>query len=162
MGLRSTLDEGTHKSQPFPEGTTTDPEDSGGNDQPADKGLPSTASHEGTAKTTPRPEGLLGDKDLGETNHPLIWNRSTLLLLILQALVLREPDIEALQFKKFVDVQALLLFDDEMVQESDEEEVFEVRKYMDEDTQADTEVQSPPPNADKLESSPVQDTDEST
>ncbi|GKF86695.1 hypothetical protein Tco_0254522, partial [Tanacetum coccineum] len=49
-GLPSTLDEGTHKSQPLPEGTTSDPKDSGGNDQPADKGLPSTTSNKGMAK----------------------------------------------------------------------------------------------------------------
>ncbi|GJR75383.1 putative reverse transcriptase domain-containing protein [Tanacetum coccineum] len=41
----------------------TDPKDSRGNDQPTDKGLPSTTSNEGTAKTTPRLEGPLGDKD---------------------------------------------------------------------------------------------------
>nr|GFB44369.1 hypothetical protein [Tanacetum cinerariifolium] len=46
-GLPSTsLDEGTHKSQPLPEGTTTDPKDSGGNVQPAYKGLPLTVSNE--------------------------------------------------------------------------------------------------------------------
>ncbi|GJW91639.1 hypothetical protein Tco_0169192 [Tanacetum coccineum] len=95
-GLPSILDEGTCKSQPFPEGTTTDPKDSGGNIQPANKGLPSTASNEGTAKTTPRPEGPLGDKDSGETNHPLIWNQSTPLLLILQALVLTQESEEAI------------------------------------------------------------------
>ncbi|GJW39322.1 hypothetical protein Tco_0065167 [Tanacetum coccineum] len=61
--LPLTLDEGTRKSQPLPEGTTTDPKDSGGNDQPAFKGLPSTASNKGTAKTTSHPEGPLGDKD---------------------------------------------------------------------------------------------------
>ncbi|GJZ61651.1 hypothetical protein Tco_0617788 [Tanacetum coccineum] len=32
MGLPSTLDEGTRKSQPLPKGTTTDPKDSRGND----------------------------------------------------------------------------------------------------------------------------------
>nr|GFB03208.1 hypothetical protein [Tanacetum cinerariifolium] len=40
------------------------------------------------------PEGSLEDKDSGETNHPLIWNQSTLLLLIFEALVLKsEEDI---------------------------------------------------------------------
>ncbi|GJV47429.1 hypothetical protein Tco_1437641 [Tanacetum coccineum] len=73
-----------------------------------------------------------------------------------------ESDIKALQLKTFSDVQVLLLSDDEIVQESDEEEVFAAREDMDEDTQADTEFQSPPPNTDKPESSPVQDTDEST
>nr|GEX04334.1 hypothetical protein [Tanacetum cinerariifolium] len=50
-------------------GTTTDPKDSGGNVQPADKGFPSTASNEGTAKTILRLEGTLGDKD-SEGNKP--------------------------------------------------------------------------------------------
>ncbi|GJY97652.1 hypothetical protein Tco_0514562 [Tanacetum coccineum] len=161
MGLPSTLDEGTHKSQPFPEGTTTDPEDSGGNDQPADKGLPSTASHEGTAKTTSRPKGLLGDKDSGGNKPPVDMelinptvadpsgtgakyqvDQTQSTRLMYQSLTKNEgePSYEALQLKTFADVQALLLFDDEMVQESDEEEVFEVGKDMDEDTQADTEV----------------------
>ncbi|GJW86747.1 hypothetical protein Tco_0162087 [Tanacetum coccineum] len=62
-GLPSTLDEGTRKSQPLPEGTTTDPKDSGGNIQLVDKGLPSTVSNKGTVKTTPLPKGTLGDKD---------------------------------------------------------------------------------------------------
>ncbi|GKA68862.1 hypothetical protein Tco_0768779 [Tanacetum coccineum] len=61
---------GTSKSQPLLEGTTTDPKDSWGNDQPADKGLPSTASNEGTAKTSSRPEGTLGDKDSGGNKPP--------------------------------------------------------------------------------------------
>ncbi|GKD06495.1 hypothetical protein Tco_1181469, partial [Tanacetum coccineum] len=43
--------------------TTTDPKDSEGNVQIADKGLPSTVSNEGTDKTTPRLERPLGDKD---------------------------------------------------------------------------------------------------
>ncbi|GJS98318.1 hypothetical protein Tco_0819488 [Tanacetum coccineum] len=44
----TSLDEGIRKSQPFPEGTSTDPKDSGGNVQSADMGLSSTASDEGT------------------------------------------------------------------------------------------------------------------
>ncbi|GKG32865.1 hypothetical protein Tco_0430375, partial [Tanacetum coccineum] len=42
------LDDDTRKSQPMLEGTTTDPEDSGGNVQPTNKGLPPTVSNEGT------------------------------------------------------------------------------------------------------------------
>ncbi|GKE91182.1 hypothetical protein Tco_1572277, partial [Tanacetum coccineum] len=63
-GLPSTqLDEGTRKSQLLLEGTTTDPKDSGGNIQSADKRLPSTVSNEGTVKTMLLPEGSHGDKD---------------------------------------------------------------------------------------------------
>ncbi|GJT53430.1 hypothetical protein Tco_0988484 [Tanacetum coccineum] len=103
-----------------------------GNDQPADKGLPFTVSNEGTAKTTPPPEGPHGDKD-SEGLKPL-------------------DDMEPLT-NPVADLTST---------ESDEEEVFVVREDMDEDTQADKEVQSPSPNTDKLESSHVQDTDEST
>ncbi|GJU61819.1 hypothetical protein Tco_1243654 [Tanacetum coccineum] len=61
--LPSTLDEGTRKSQPLPKGTTTDPKDPRGNVQPADKGLPSTVSNKGVAKTTSFLEGPNGDQD---------------------------------------------------------------------------------------------------
>ncbi|GJW27242.1 hypothetical protein Tco_0041053 [Tanacetum coccineum] len=62
-GLPSTLDEGTRKSKPFPESTATPPKVSGGNIQPLDRDITSTNSNEGTAKTTPHPEGSLRDKD---------------------------------------------------------------------------------------------------
>ncbi|GJX08079.1 hypothetical protein Tco_0196011 [Tanacetum coccineum] len=44
-----------------------------------------------------------------------------------------EPDIEPLQLQTFVDVQAFLLYDDEMVKESDDD-VFEAGEDMEEDT----------------------------
>ncbi|GJZ39322.1 hypothetical protein Tco_0585885 [Tanacetum coccineum] len=44
----SSLDEGIRKSQLLLKGKTTNPKDSGGNDQPTDKVLPSTVSDEGT------------------------------------------------------------------------------------------------------------------
>ncbi|GKD63619.1 hypothetical protein Tco_1305727 [Tanacetum coccineum] len=126
----------------MPESTNTAPKDSVGNKQPIDRGLTSMDSDEGTAKTTPHPEGSLGDKDLGEeTNHPLIWNQSTLLLLIFQALGLN--------------VRAFLLSDDE-AQES-KEDILGAGEEMDEDPQAtsiaETYHQSPPPQADKPQSS---------
>ncbi|GJT66149.1 hypothetical protein Tco_1017629 [Tanacetum coccineum] len=45
-----------------------------------------------------------------------------------------EPDTEPLQLKTFADVQAFLLSEDEMAQESDDEEVFADGEDMDEDT----------------------------
>ncbi|GJT41152.1 hypothetical protein Tco_0941017 [Tanacetum coccineum] len=54
IGFPSTLDEGTRKSQPFPEGTATHPKDSRGNIQPLDRDLTSTNSDEGIPKTTLR------------------------------------------------------------------------------------------------------------
>ncbi|GJR56559.1 retrotransposon protein, putative, ty1-copia subclass [Tanacetum coccineum] len=62
-GSHSPPDEGTCKSQPLPKGKTTDPKDSEGNDQPIDKGLPSTIPDEGTGKTMPLSEGSREDKD---------------------------------------------------------------------------------------------------
>nr|GEY94073.1 hypothetical protein [Tanacetum cinerariifolium] len=87
-GLPSTLDDGTHKLQPLPESTATHPKESEGNKEPFDMDLTFTTLVEGTAKTTPRPEGSHGDKDSGETNHLLIWNNKTPLMLISQGLVL--------------------------------------------------------------------------
>nr|GEZ42142.1 hypothetical protein [Tanacetum cinerariifolium] len=70
MGFPSTLDEGTHKSQPFPEGTTIDRKVSGGNVQLADNGLPSMDFNKCTAKKMPCPEGPLRDKDLEGNKTP--------------------------------------------------------------------------------------------
>ncbi|GKA90331.1 hypothetical protein Tco_0812201, partial [Tanacetum coccineum] len=56
-------DKVTRKSQPLSEGKTIDPKDSGGNDQPADKGLPSMASKDGTGKTKPLPVGPRTDAE---------------------------------------------------------------------------------------------------
>ncbi|GJS97838.1 hypothetical protein Tco_0804806 [Tanacetum coccineum] len=61
---------GTRKSQPLPESTATPPKDSGGNVHPFDKDLTSTTYDKGTTKTTPRPEGSLGDKDSGGNKPP--------------------------------------------------------------------------------------------
>ncbi|GJW78489.1 hypothetical protein Tco_0140171 [Tanacetum coccineum] len=54
-----------------------------------------------------------------------------------------EPDTEILQLKTFADVQAFLLFDDDMAQESDDD-VFEAGEDMEEDTQADEEEHHSP------------------
>nr|GEX80112.1 hypothetical protein [Tanacetum cinerariifolium] len=62
-GLPSTLNEGTRKSKPFLESTATHPKDSRGNKQPLDRDITSMTPNEGMTKTTPCPEGLLGDKD---------------------------------------------------------------------------------------------------
>ncbi|GJV13323.1 hypothetical protein Tco_1354864, partial [Tanacetum coccineum] len=70
VGLSSTLDEDTRKTKPLLASTANPPKDSGENIQPLDRDITSTTSDEGTAKTTPRPEGLLGDKDLGGNIPP--------------------------------------------------------------------------------------------
>nr|GEY91207.1 hypothetical protein [Tanacetum cinerariifolium] len=62
--------------------------------------------------------------------------------------------LETLQLTTLADIQAYLLFEDELAQESDEEEVFAARDDMEKDTQADEEEhQSPSPNKDKHEPS---------
>ncbi|GKA45645.1 hypothetical protein Tco_0738441, partial [Tanacetum coccineum] len=114
------LDEGTRKSQLLPEGTTTDPKDSKGNVQPADKGLSSMVSDEGTVKTMPLLEGPHGDKDLEGFKPPADMEPLTTPVTSSEV----EPDSKTLQLKTFVDVQALLLSDDEMVQESDEDDAL--------------------------------------
>nr|GEW67810.1 hypothetical protein [Tanacetum cinerariifolium] len=83
-GLPSTLDESTHKSKHLLERTDTHPQDSKGNKQPLDMDITFTTPDEGTAKTTPRPEGSLEDKDSGgnkppadmEPLHPTIFDLS--------------------------------------------------------------------------------------
>ncbi|GKC86059.1 hypothetical protein Tco_1141776 [Tanacetum coccineum] len=167
-GLPSTLDEGTRKSQLLPEGKKTDPKDLVGNIQPIDTGLPSTVSDKGAAKTMPLPKEARGDKDSEElkpstdmeplTNHVADPSGTHAKYQADQTQSARsryrsltenkgktssevEPDIKALQLKTFVEIHALLLSNDEMVQESDDEDS--------------------PPNTDRPESSPSQETQES-
>ncbi|GKA01001.1 hypothetical protein Tco_0673666 [Tanacetum coccineum] len=183
-GLPSTLDEGTRKSQPLPEGTATHPKDSGGNIQPLDRDLTSMTSDEGTAKTTPRPEGSLGDKDSGgnippadmEPIHPTVADLSgtgaKYQVDETQSTRLRyrsltknkgktsfevEPDTEPLQLQTFADVQAFLLSEDELDKESDKEEVLAAGEDMDEDPQVAEEVRTPSPKQDQPEPSHVQE-----
>ncbi|GJS37813.1 hypothetical protein Tco_0536195 [Tanacetum coccineum] len=154
-----------------------------------DKRLPSTVSDEGAAKTTPSPEGPRGDTDSEglkpptdmepQTNHVADLSGTGAMYQVdeTQSTRLRyqsltrnegktsyevESGTEPLKLQTFAYVQDFLLFEDELVQESDNEEAFAAREDMDEDTQADEEVQSPPPNTDKPESLLVQDTNEST
>ncbi|GKE33423.1 hypothetical protein Tco_1452745, partial [Tanacetum coccineum] len=139
---------GIRTSQPLPEGTITAPKDSVGNKQPIDTGLTSTASDEGTAKTTPRPEGPLGDKDLRgskppadmEPIHPTVvdpsgtgakyqMNQTQSTRLRYQSLIENkgkpsheeELDTQPLVLSTYEDVRAFLLSNDE-AQESKEAE----------------------------------------
>nr|GEW79702.1 retrovirus-related Pol polyprotein from transposon TNT 1-94 [Tanacetum cinerariifolium] len=171
-GLPSTLDEGTRKSKPLPEGTMTHPKDSGGNVQPFDRDLTFTTFDEGMAKTTPRPEGSLGDKDLKGNIPPIdmelihttvvdpSWTVAKYQVDQTQSTRLRqrsltknkvntsfevESDTEPLKLQIFADIQAFLLFEDELDKESDEEEVLAAGDDMDEDIQAAKEVKTPSP-----------------
>ncbi|GJW36927.1 hypothetical protein Tco_0059847 [Tanacetum coccineum] len=128
-GLPSILDEGTHKSQPLPEGPATHPKDSGGNIQPFDRDLTSTTFAEGTAKTMPR----TGAKyQMDETQSTRLRYRSLTKNKGKTSSEV-EPDTEALQLQTFVDVQAFLISEDELDIESDEEEVLAAGEDMDED-----------------------------
>ncbi|GJW78210.1 hypothetical protein Tco_0139892 [Tanacetum coccineum] len=82
----------------------------------------------GTVKTTPLPKGPHGDKD-SEEFKPLADMEPLTTLTSSEV----EPDSETLQLTTFADVQALLLFDDEMVQESDEDDVLEAGEEMNDD-----------------------------
>nr|GEZ86563.1 uncharacterized mitochondrial protein AtMg00810-like [Tanacetum cinerariifolium] len=136
-GLPSTLDEGTRKLQPFPEGTTTDPKDSWGNDQPTNKGFPSTTFNKVKAKTTSHPEGPLGDIDSEGNKAPADMEPINP--------TVADPSRTGAEYQK-----------------SDEKEVFAAGYDIEENTQADEEEhQSPSPNKDKPEPSHTPETQES-
>nr|GEX16380.1 retrotransposon protein, putative, unclassified [Tanacetum cinerariifolium] len=133
----------------------------GGNKKLLDKDIPSMTPNEGTAKTTPRPEGSLGDKDSKGNIPPAdmkpIHNHVTDPLGTgakyqvdeTQSTRLRyrsltknkgktsfkvEPNIEPLTLQTFVDIQAFILSKDELEKESNEEEVLAAGDDMDEDS----------------------------
>nr|GEW51927.1 hypothetical protein [Tanacetum cinerariifolium] len=113
---------------------------------------------DGTIKTMPLPEGPLRDKDLEGSKPPAD----------MEPITTSVADISGTGAKYQVDetqstnIQAFILFEDEMAQESDDEDVFKAGEDMDEDTQANEEEhQSPPPNTDKPKPSHAQETQES-
>ncbi|GJZ59408.1 hypothetical protein Tco_0615224 [Tanacetum coccineum] len=129
--LPSTLDKGTRKSQPLPEGTTTDPKDSGGNIQSTNKDCLPRTNHPTVADLS----GTGAKYQVDETQSTRLRYLSLTKNKVKTSSEV-EPDIEPLQLKTFADVQAFLLSEDEMAQESDDEEVFAAGKDMDKDTQA--------------------------
>ncbi|GKE32140.1 hypothetical protein Tco_1451462, partial [Tanacetum coccineum] len=129
--LPSTLDKGTRKLKPLPEGTATHPQDSGGNKQPLDRDTTSTTPNEGTAKTTPRPEGSLGDKDSGGNIPPTN----------MEPIHTHVADPSGTGAKYQVD----------------ETQSTRLRDDMDEDPYDDKEVRTPSPKQDQPEPSHVQE-----
>ncbi|GJV51891.1 hypothetical protein Tco_1447632 [Tanacetum coccineum] len=126
-GFPSTLDEGTRKSKPLLEGSATHPQDSRGNKQPFDRDTTSMTPNKGPAKTTPRPEGSLGDKDSGG-NIPLTDMEP-----------IRTPIVDPLGTgAKY-------------------QEVLAVGDDMDEDPQDNKEVRTPSPKQDQSKPSHVQE-----
>ncbi|GJS58915.1 hypothetical protein Tco_0653699 [Tanacetum coccineum] len=140
-------------------GTVPGPQDPVGNIQPMGMRLPSTVSDEGVAKTTPCPEGPRGDKDSEGNKPPTDMEPQHTPVADLsgtgvdyqvdetQSTRLRyksltknkgetssevEPDLPKLPLKTVAEIQALLLSEDELDQESDEE-VLEAVAELDED-----------------------------
>ncbi|GJS04155.1 hypothetical protein Tco_0320663 [Tanacetum coccineum] len=139
--------EDSEKTQPVfsrQTGTTTDPKDSWGNDLSVDKGLPSTIPDEGTSKIQPLSEGPHGDKDSEGLKPPADMKPSTNPVLALSGIDAKyqvdqtqstrfrywsltknkgetssevESDTQTLLLATVVDVQALLLSDDELMEE---------------------------------------------
>ncbi|GKF28468.1 hypothetical protein Tco_0094810, partial [Tanacetum coccineum] len=157
-GLPSTLDKGTRKSKPLPKSIATHPKDSGGNKQPLTMDIPFTTPDEGTAKTTPRPEGSLRDKDSRENipsadmepihtpiadpsgtgaKYQVDETQSTRLryrsLTKNEGKTSSEAELgtEPLQLQTFADIQAYLLSKDELGKDNDEEEVLAAEDDMD-------------------------------
>ncbi|GJX60537.1 hypothetical protein Tco_0291927 [Tanacetum coccineum] len=141
-GLPSTLDEGTRQSKPLPESTTTHPKDSRGNKQPLDRDITSMTPDEGTNKTTPRPKGLLGDKDSWGNLPPADMEPIHT--------PVADPSRTGAKYQTFVDIQAYLLSEDELDKDSDEEEMLAAGDDMDEDIQANEEVRTPSPKQDDV------------
>ncbi|GKF95806.1 hypothetical protein Tco_0288541 [Tanacetum coccineum] len=114
--------------------------------------MPFTTSNEGTAKTTPCPERPLRDKDL-EGNKPPDDMEPINPTVVDPLGTSAEYQVDETQSLDR-DIQAYLLFEDELAQESDKDEVFATRDDMEQDTQANEEEhQSPSLNKDKPEPS---------
>ncbi|GKB20614.1 hypothetical protein Tco_0854537, partial [Tanacetum coccineum] len=144
MVLPSTLNEGTRKSKPLPEGTATHPKGSRGNIQPLDRDSTSATFNEGTAKTTLRPEGLLRNKDSKGNIPPADM----------------EPIHNTVADPSGIDVRAFLLSDDE-AQESENDILGageDIDKYI---QSAEIHHQSSPPQEDKPTSSTTPHTEAS-
>ncbi|GJT00652.1 hypothetical protein Tco_0821821 [Tanacetum coccineum] len=146
MGLPSILDEGTHASQPLPEGNVTSPKDLGGNIQPLDRDLTFTTSDEDIAKTTPCPKESRGDKDSGGNKLPTDMEpqNPTDADLSGTSVKYQEDQTQSSRLR----YQSLTENEDE-AQES-KEDILGAGEEMDDNPQsAETQHQSPPPQEDK-------------
>ncbi|GKC83450.1 hypothetical protein Tco_1139167, partial [Tanacetum coccineum] len=115
------LMEGSEQSYLVSSSNILDPQDLERNIQLAGTGLPSTSLDKGIHKSQPFPENTTNDpKDSGNNAQPV--DKDCLPRLLMKTSSEVESDSETLQLTTFADVQALLLSDDEMVQESDEDD----------------------------------------
>nr|GEY68455.1 hypothetical protein [Tanacetum cinerariifolium]GEZ01711.1 hypothetical protein [Tanacetum cinerariifolium] len=163
MELPSTpLDEGTCKSQPLLEGKTSDPKNSRGKDQSADKGLHSTVSNEGIGKTTPLSEGLRADKYL-ERLKPLVDTESQTPPVISLSGANAGYQVDQTQSTRFEAGDEM----DEDIHQADEEETQSPKPSKESSTEVLTEKptsqehQSPTPHKEQPGSSHARDTDAS-
>ncbi|GKD99980.1 hypothetical protein Tco_1387964 [Tanacetum coccineum] len=117
--------EGSEQSRSVSSGTVPDPQDIERDIQLASTGLPSTLDEGtcqskplpgGTAKTMPRAKGSLGDKDSGENIPPADMEPIHTPVV--------DPSGTSAKYQTFVDIQAYLLYKDELDKESDKEEVL--------------------------------------
>ncbi|GJU91793.1 hypothetical protein Tco_1304216 [Tanacetum coccineum] len=126
----STLDEGTRKSQPFPEGTAKTTSHSegplGGKDSEGNK-IPTDM--EPINPTVADPLGTGAEYQVDETQSTRLRYKT---LTENKGKTFSEvnPGLETLQLTTLADIQANLLSEDELAQESDEEEVFAARDDM--------------------------------
>ncbi|GJY32467.1 hypothetical protein Tco_0416936 [Tanacetum coccineum] len=135
------------QSRSVSSGTVPDPQDIERDIQLASTGLPSTLD-EGTcqskplpgAKTMPHVEGSLGDKDSGGNIPPADMEPIHTPVV--------DPSGTGAKYQTFVDIQAYLLFKDELDKESDKEEVLAAGDDMNEDIQASEEVRTHSPKQD--------------
>ncbi|GJQ92239.1 hypothetical protein Tco_0003378 [Tanacetum coccineum] len=150
--------EGSEQSHSVSSGTIPDPQDLKRDIQLDSRGLPSTLDEgtrkskpllESTAKTMPRPEGSLRDKDSRENIPPADMEPIHT--------PIADPSGTGAKYQTFADIKAFLLSDDELEKESDEEEVLAAGDDIDEDPQDDVEVRSPSPNQTQPEPSHVQE-----
>ncbi|GKB49923.1 hypothetical protein Tco_0900676 [Tanacetum coccineum] len=127
---------GSEQSHSVSSGTVPDSQDLERNIQLASTGLPSTLN-EGTRKSQPLLEGSLEDKDSGENKPPADMEPINPPVADLSGKTSSEvkSDTEPVKLQTFGDVQAFLLSEDELDEESDEEEILAAGDDMDEDTQ---------------------------
>nr|GEV80193.1 hypothetical protein [Tanacetum cinerariifolium] len=138
-GLPSTLDEGTRKSKPLPEGTATHPKDSRRNKQPLYRDITFTTPNEGTAKTMPHPEKDQ-NQSFGLRYQCLTRNKG-------EPSYEGEPNTQPM-ILSYADIRAIIFFEDEA--HRSEEDILGAGEEMDDNPQSDeTHHQSSLPQEDK-------------
>ncbi|GKC27294.1 retrovirus-related pol polyprotein from transposon TNT 1-94 [Tanacetum coccineum] len=128
----------SEQSQSVSSGTVPNPQYPERNIQLTGMGLPFISP--GTTKTTTRPKGPLRDKDSKGNKPPVDMEPINPTIAALSGTGIEyQPDTKTLPLTTIAYIQAYLLSDDVLLQESDEE-VFMARDDMDADPKADEEV----------------------